>query len=426
MAASNQAKLIVWTKAAGTCSFPDCRKALVQEPCKDGSIPVGEIAHIVAEQVDGPRGKSPLSTEQRNLPPNLMLLCPTHHTEVDKAPQTYTVERLTEFKHRHEGWVRSTLTRPDFAGARALPAPQMVTETVHSTVLPVLQTPMNVFLAPPKTFDPAEIREQATRSAPYILHNKQLITFEPLTNADNAFAALTNHMQARRESASEWWRDPDRQRLYVYLLGRCLNKITGAHGLMLDRKRNRYYFLAQAPNTERKEQYRPLNMACSELSVVWQPIQKSRGEPYGYWLHRAISFRFHLVAGRRWMLSLRPEFHVTADGRTDYEASEVGAKVTRKKSRMYNYNILSELNFWRDFLSNGRPRIVMQLGLQRLVIGTTLIQTHVTWPGVPGDTRPFKNVSIPEDLFSVTELNDCEEDEWNESEFEEEDNDAAL
>jgi hypothetical protein len=76
MVASNQAKLIVWTKAAGICSFPDCGTRLVQEPQADGSIPVGEIAHIVAEQPDGPRGKSPLSTDQRNQPPNLILLCP--------------------------------------------------------------------------------------------------------------------------------------------------------------------------------------------------------------------------------------------------------------------------------------------------------------------------------------------------------------
>jgi hypothetical protein len=427
MAASNQAKLIVWTKAAGLCSFPECRRELVQEPSRDGSVPVGEIAHIVAEQPDGPRGQSPLSLEQRNHPPNLMLLCPTHHTEIDKAPQTYTVERLIEFKRRHEMWVRLQLAKPNLAGKRAMPAPEMLTETVHSTVLPVLQVPRHVYLAPPKTFDHEEIRKEAIRRAPYIIHNKQLVTFEDLIGKDNAFSTITNRLQAKREDASDWWRDPDKHRLYVYLLGRCLNKITGARGLMLDRKRDRYYFLADKPNTERKEKYRPLNMGVSELSVVWQPIQKSRGEPYGHWLHRAISFRFMLVSHHQWLIALRPEFHVTTNGRDDYEASEVGSKVTRKKSRMYNYNILSELNFWRDFLSDGRPRIVLSLGEQRLVIGTTLLQTEITWPGVPGDTRPFRNVAIPDNLFSSHELAELEEDENDEEEWqEEEDFDGFL
>ena len=46
MPATNQAKLIVWTKAAGICSFPDCRASLVQETAVDCSVPVGEIAHM--------------------------------------------------------------------------------------------------------------------------------------------------------------------------------------------------------------------------------------------------------------------------------------------------------------------------------------------------------------------------------------------
>lgn len=119
MVASNQAKLIVWTKAAGICSFPDCGKQLAQEPQGDNSIPVGEVAHIVAEQPDGPRGQSPLTADQRNQPPNLVLLCPNHHTEVDKAPQTYTIERLTEYKRRHEAWVRATLTKLSLSHYRA-------------------------------------------------------------------------------------------------------------------------------------------------------------------------------------------------------------------------------------------------------------------------------------------------------------------
>lgn len=418
MPASTQARIIIWAKAAGTCSFPDCRKPLVLEPEAGSSVPVGEIAHIVGEQPDGPRGQSPLSAEQRNQPPNLMLMCPTHHSEVDKAPQTYTVERLREFKRRHENWVRNTLQRPTFAGRSATVEPQMQQETLHSSVLPVERAPLDVYLAPPKTFDPQEIRSEVTKSAPYIFHNNQLVTFESLTKEDNAFSAVTNWRQATRESARDWWRDPDKQRLYVYLLGRCLNKITGPFGLMLDRKKNRYYFLPTEEGAERKVKYRPLNQSVSEMNVVWQPIQKSRKEPYGYWLHRAISFRFLLVSGKTWLLALRPEFHVTSNGKDAYVASEIGAKVTHKKAKMYNHDLLVEVNFWRDLLANGQPRITYRFNEQTIIIGTKLLQTDLSWPGVPGDRMPFRNVTIPENLFSLHEADELldedltEEDEW--------------
>ncbi len=427
MAVPNQAKLIVWTKAAGACSFPDCPQHLVLEPEPGNAVPVGEIAHIVAEQPDGPRGKSPLSTEQRNQPPNLMLLCPTHHSEVDKAPQTYTVERLHEFKRKHEDWVRRTLQRPSLTGRTATNEPTMRLETLHSSVLPIERVPMNIYCATPKTFAPEEIRAEVSKQTPYILHNKQLLTFESLTKKENAFAAITDWRQATKEPAAGWWRDPDKQRLYVYLLGRCLNKITGPFGLMLDRKKKRYYFMPTTPGTERKVKYRPLNQNTSEINVVWQPIQKSRGEPYGYWLHRAISFRFLLVSEKQWLLALRPEFHVTSNGKDDYAASEIGAKVTHKKAKMYNHDLLVEVNLWRDLLADGEPRIIYRFNEEMLVIGTRLLQTELSWPGVPGDRLPFRNVTIPETLFSLQEAEELLDDEWDEEEdcLEEEDPDDA-
>ena len=154
------------------------------------------------------------------------------------------------------------------------------------------------------------------------------------------------------------------------------------------------------PGQKRKVRYTPMNMARSEIGVVWQPIRKRTGEPYGYWLHRALSLRFLQINGKQWVLALRPEFHVTSDGKEEYESSEIGAKVTHKKAHMYNQDLLSEVHFWRDFLSGGTPRIVYRCGKQALVIGSTLLQTTVEWPGVPGDHIPFRNVRIPEDLFS--------------------------
>jgi len=76
------------------------------------SVVIGEMAHIVAEESDGPRGKSPLSKAQRNSYANLILLCPTHHTRIDKVPTgalEYPVEVLHDTKVQHEEWVRESL-----------------------------------------------------------------------------------------------------------------------------------------------------------------------------------------------------------------------------------------------------------------------------------------------------------------------------
>lgn len=421
VAISSQAKLIVWTKAAGRCSFPDCRLQLVLDIEPTGGLPVGEIAHIVAEKPDGPRGSHQLASEYRSQPPNLLLLCPNHHTEIDKAPSTYTIERLREFKRRHENWVRQTLNRPDLAGRRLSSDTPLVKETLHSTILPVERVPLTIFSAPPKVPDEEAITAELKRRIPFVVHDKQLFTFETLSTPDNAFGEVINHRQATKHNAAEWWADPNRKRLYVYLLGRCMNKITGRLGLMLDRKHNRYFFVPETVGVERKVTYRPLNQSTSEICVVWQPIQKSTGKPYGYWLHRAVSFQFVLVSSQQWLLALRPEFHVTTDGQTELEASDIGAKVTHKKAKLYNHGLLVEVNFWRDLLAEGQPRIIYRFDRQKLVIGTTLVQAEVLWPGVPGDRQSFRNVVIPENLFSLAELNELAELEDADDEYEDDD-----
>jgi hypothetical protein len=70
---------LLWSKAAGRCSI--CRTPLTYNSDHGSNVShVGEQAHIVAESDNGPRGNSILSLEERNSYPNLILLCPTHHT----------------------------------------------------------------------------------------------------------------------------------------------------------------------------------------------------------------------------------------------------------------------------------------------------------------------------------------------------------
>jgi len=100
---------LLWGRAAGMCSFPDCRIKLSQDKnASSESYPFGEQAHIVGESERAPRGKSTLTDEERNSYFNLILLCPTHHTIVDNNPEDYPVEKLHLIKDEHELWVEQT------------------------------------------------------------------------------------------------------------------------------------------------------------------------------------------------------------------------------------------------------------------------------------------------------------------------------
>ena len=110
MGISVKTKKMLWGRSANRCSHPECRRQLVdgETETDDPSI-VGDEAHIVAREQDGPRGNSDLTADERDRYDNLMLLCKIHHKIIDDQPDTYTVELLREIKARHIEWVDGNL-----------------------------------------------------------------------------------------------------------------------------------------------------------------------------------------------------------------------------------------------------------------------------------------------------------------------------
>lgn len=100
---------LLWAAAAGTCSFPDCGARLVDSAAGAGSaFTTGEMAHICGERMGSCRHDPVQTAAQRNDHSNLILLCPNHHTLIDRPEnaQLYTVANLLEMKAAHENFIR--------------------------------------------------------------------------------------------------------------------------------------------------------------------------------------------------------------------------------------------------------------------------------------------------------------------------------
>lgn len=99
---------LLWGRSGSRCAI--CRRELTED--KDSStdsFPIGEHAHIVGRTSDSPRGTSVLTEAERASYHNLILLCPTDHTRIDKSPEDYPVEKLHMIKAEHELWVSRQL-----------------------------------------------------------------------------------------------------------------------------------------------------------------------------------------------------------------------------------------------------------------------------------------------------------------------------
>ena len=80
---------VLWMLSGGFCAFPGCRILCYAEATsEDPAKPLGEQAHIVAHSDTGPRADPSYPNERRGTYDNLVLICPTHHTQVDKQLTT--------------------------------------------------------------------------------------------------------------------------------------------------------------------------------------------------------------------------------------------------------------------------------------------------------------------------------------------------
>ncbi len=122
---------LLWGRAANRCSL--CQLELSQDKqAITAAFTLGEQAHIVGEKEDAPRGKSPLNDDERNSYHNIILLCPNHHTEIDKNESDWPTEKLHIAKSKHELWVRETLG--DASDTRLLANQLAVTTIIDAAV----------------------------------------------------------------------------------------------------------------------------------------------------------------------------------------------------------------------------------------------------------------------------------------------------
>lgn len=97
---------VLCTKSGNRCAMPDCRAVLVKDAVNtDRASLIAEAAHIKGENPGSARYDLNMADEERNSYENLILLCPSCHTKIDKQPGVFPVSLLQQYKEEHEAWI---------------------------------------------------------------------------------------------------------------------------------------------------------------------------------------------------------------------------------------------------------------------------------------------------------------------------------
>ncbi len=93
-------KLRLFADSGSYCQNPGCLESLFKT-IGDKQIYIAEMAHVFSASDQGPRANQRLSEEARGSYENLILLCPTCHTIVDKAEEKYPDTIILKWKYSH-------------------------------------------------------------------------------------------------------------------------------------------------------------------------------------------------------------------------------------------------------------------------------------------------------------------------------------
>lgn len=132
MAISLKSIKILWSASGGRCAFTDCWERLCyHEAAEAAPYTLGEMAHVCGEKPGANRHDPSQTDTERDDYQNLVLLCPTHHTLIDRKENehVYTVAALLEMKAAHEARVLARLDKDE--------SPTKV--EIARTVLPLLE-----------------------------------------------------------------------------------------------------------------------------------------------------------------------------------------------------------------------------------------------------------------------------------------------
>lgn len=361
------------------CAFPGCTNAVTdQVAAGEQPVTLAQRAHIVGVGRQGPRSQEVPLSDDIDAVENLVLFCPQCHRIVDGNPRIYSVEVLAKYKADHEA-------RMAPKGLRPVPPPAE-TDTVDLSLLPVSELPETIWRATSLFRTSEEVaahlpQPRGEQVLPFVLLKGSVWAFHDLADPRGPFSRVVDRAATERLDTARLLKS-DTGHVFVWLLNAALRQALLRRGVRLDRGHGRYYFLPDHETITRRVEARTKTGRAQSAKKVVRQEGEGTEHPRDIWWHLAAQLRFEQFAPNLWCLTIRPEFHLTRDGRDPLQPWRVGRKVTRRKSRMYNEGYFDAVHFFRYFLLNGGASFTLRVGRQTITVGGDFPAVGARWPRI--------------------------------------------
>lgn len=261
-----------------------------------------------------------------------------------KATMAFTKNSLTDL---------FAIALPKSMGLYFAPPPKQ--ETLFTNFLRVTRLPERVWLGE-TTLKPGKSAFQTLREhglgevEEFVIDNRRILTPHDLT--DPRWRGLVDRGTVEDFPASDWpdSADPDRRRLFVQLLNRCLYtrawQVDVAH--RKDKDGDVLYFKATEDLSPREVPFRSVKEQA--IRTVFKGYPYTKGERVGeiaYYRHAACRPQFRRYDGE-WVLEILPTYHVTSDGYRPHPLADRYVSGMKRKEKQGA--VMYQLVMWASIL----------------------------------------------------------------------------
>jgi hypothetical protein len=231
-----------------------------------------------------------------------------------------------------------------------------VQELLVSNLFPVANCPSRIWSAATELRKPQEVYDKVSTGDGVIIHSGKLYTFAALSDELCPLRGVIDvGSVSDTDNRDTWLADPEKGRLYTWLLNAYLRQHLGEIGLLQDDKER--FFFPPRPNDQ------PVVLQNREVTAKKTNQQLSQT----FWVHSAADIRFYRIWGQ-FFLKMTPCFFFTSDGKTPLDGKQMGRMAIKWGGRQRNPNILRDLVFWATLLRGNKPEISIPAGAERIVV----------------------------------------------------------
>lgn len=267
--------------------------------------------------------------------------------------------------------------------------PDLVEETLPCNLLPIINIPEFVWLAPisrqlrgPKSknsisketlkekirFAQTERGEARPFMPAFLRHGESLLSFHNLEAEEGPLAPVVDIQRAQRLAVANMAEDPDLYKLLMTLLNMTVQRHCFHVGLLTadGDLQKRFLFPALQPRTDRTYSWRA---SARPRTVAKFYFDKAGGVKFC----RHIAAKLPVIyLGRKYYVHISPTWVFTKDGTqaTLLRGPKLGVLAMRWTGRERNLQILYHSRFWSYVLSDRRSLIRMHAGDQTMLVDT--------------------------------------------------------